>query len=98
MSDVVISSNQSLKVNRAISSATTVNANCYAIVNYKVTSAVPAISMGSVAAGFGGVLQMFFGPGQTVPASFASIVGTHNNSDINGTYSIFNGVEFVNSP
>jgi len=98
MSDIVIASNQSLKVNRAIGSTTTVNANAYAVINYKVTLAVPNVSMGSVAAGFGGIVQMFFGAGQTIPTTFTSIVGTHSNQDIIGTYTIFNGVEFINSP
>jgi hypothetical protein len=92
------STNTTLKVNRPITGATTVAANCYAVVNYKVTAAVPVIGMGSVAAGFGGIVQMYFGPAQSIPASFSAVVGTHSNSNIDGTYTLFNGVEFANTP
>jgi hypothetical protein len=83
---------QSMKVNRAITGATTVNANCYAVVSYTCTS-LGATSNGVSATT---TAQMYFGPGQTIPATF-----TANNyyfaGALTATYSLYSGVEFINS-
>ncbi len=98
MSDVVISSNTSLKVNRAISGATTVNANCYAVVEY--------YSSGYVQNGGGGattpiIATRHFGPLQAVPLNFTIEL----DPDVNNAgpiaelrYVLLSGVEFINSP
>lgn len=94
MSGAVISSNISMKVNRAISGATTVSANCYAIVTYYVSS-------NNVLAGSAlqpaTVIDRYFGPGQSIPATF--VVGGVSGSSIwDSTYTVLSGVEFINSP
>lgn len=97
MSDVVIASNTSLKVNRAISGATTVNANCYAIVTYLFTGYSVTINAQNTPPSSS--ITRHFGPLQSIPLTF-----TVNNfsfgSDGNGvcTYTLQSGVEFINSP
>mgnify|MGYP007023483655 CR=1 FL=1 len=97
MSDVVIASNQSLKVNRAISGATTVSANCYAIVTYLFSGYTPTVNAQNTPPST--AINRYFGPSQAIPSSF-----TANNfsfgSDGYGvcTYSLQSGVEFINSP
>jgi len=92
MSGAVISSNISTKVNRAISGATTVNANCYAVVTYNPDSSTVN---GSAAAG-PGLCNVYFGPGQAVPATITTILS--GSPTINCTFNLFRGVEFINSP
>ena len=101
MSQAVISNNQSIKVNRAISGATTVNANCYAIVNYQKT----AVTIGATVSGFeysaglSDITTRYFGPGQTIPASFNSSITAYSGSaNLVVAYAIMGGVEFINSP
>jgi len=99
MSASVISSNVGLKVNRAIGGATTVNANCYAIVNYQSVGYV----QGYIVVGFAEptVITRYFGPAQAVPAIF-SVFNDPDLSNVGGVaelrFSIFGGVEFINSP
>jgi Flp pilus assembly protein TadG len=90
MSDVVIASNTSLKVNRAISGATTVNANCYAVVTYNPNSS----AVNSSAAAGPGLCNVYFGPGQTIPSTITTTVSSGTDT----TFSLFRGVEFINSP
>lgn len=92
MSDVVIASNITTKVNRAISGATTVNANCYAVVTYNPNSS--GVN-GSAAAG-PGLSIVYFGPGQSIPATITTVVS--GSPTVNATYSLLSGVEFINSP
>lgn len=99
MSQAVIASNSSLKVNRAISGATTVNANCYAVVSYTVSQVVPP---GGFNYNGGGPdpFTRYFGPGQSVPSSFGSVVAGNGNPELTvyAYYGISSGVEFINSP
>jgi len=97
MSDVVIASNISLKVNRAIGGATTVNANCYAIVTYLFTSY--SIVINSQNTPPSSSITRYFGPAQSIPASF-TVNNFNFGSDGNGvcTFTLQSGVEFINSP
>jgi hypothetical protein len=98
MSGAVISSNITTKVNGAISAAHTVSANCYAIVTYRCTS-VPALSIGSVAAGINPFVVLYFGPGQSVPANYNNqIAAFHNTGTLLANYVLVSGIEFINSP
>jgi hypothetical protein len=95
--------NTTLKVNRAITGATTVNANCYAVVTYNVTS-ISAFSANAVTgATSNGIppVSRYFGPSQSIPATFTSLVARFNGATqetANYTYSLQSGVEFINSP
>lgn len=95
MSDVVIASNVSLKVNRAISGATTVNANCYAIVSYQYSN-------GNSGSGpdllFEGTVQRYFGPGQSIPSTITISWWNGGTAIVPIYYIIASGVEFINSP
>lgn len=86
-----------LKVNRAISGATTVAATGYAVVDY-ILSNTNLIGGASRAAGYVPVLTRYFGPSQSIPASFTGHVGDADSSALLGTYSLLSGVEFINSP
>jgi hypothetical protein len=90
----VISSNVSTKVNRVITGATTVNANCYAIVTYQATSASGSSSGASVPP-----INVYFGPAASIPAtpSYGVFVGAGGTVHT-ATYAIVSGVEFINSP
>ena len=101
MSDVVIASNTSLKVSRAISGATTVAANCYAVVNYQKTG----IDYGSTSAQDYGsqnpdIIVRYFGPGQSVPATFTSTSARNPDPGffVTAHFALMSGVEFINSP
>lgn len=87
-----LSNNTTLKVNRAISGATTVNANCYAVVTYNPNSS--AVN-GSAAAG-PGISNVYFGPGQSIPATITTVVS--GSPTITTTYTLLSGVEFMNTP
>jgi len=100
MSDVVIASNVSLKVNRAISGATTVNANCYAIVEYYNSGYIQGSSINQVLF-VPTIHTRHFGPGQSVPSAFS----IQCDPDLNNAgpvaevrYALLSGVEFINSP
>lgn len=102
MGQAVISSNTSLKVNRAISAATTVNANCYAVITYQKTGVLLGSSGGGLEYGSlnNDVVTRYFGPSQSIPATFTT---TNARTDaptffVQGTYTIMSGVEFINSP
>ena len=89
--------NSTLKVNRAITGATTVASNGYAIVSYRCTSYV--INTGSVAAIWQPLVERHFGPSQSIPASFTSGSATITSTNqATLTYSLESGVEFVNTP
>jgi len=100
MSDVVIASNITTKVNRAISGATTVNANCYAIVEY-YNSGYLQNNSGTNVAYVPTIHTRHFGPLATVPLNFT----IQCDPDLNNAgavaevrYVMLSGVEFINSP
>lgn len=96
--------NIGMKVNRAITGATTVNANAYAMVTY--LPAPLSISGGS-SSGTVGVapspMTRYFGPGQSIPSTFdmTCIIGWATTTTITGTaimrYSLQSGVELINT-
>lgn len=97
MGQATFANNTTMKVNRAIGGATTVNANCYAVVSYVCTSTPnnPFTSnMYSVTAS----IQQYYGPGQSIPASISACTASSNTSNYFSTYTLTGGVEFVNSP
>ena len=87
----------SLKVNRVISGATTVNANCYAIVSYNV-SATPTPSTAGMVFSPQPSISVYFGPGASIPASYSLIGMSTSAGTQNSTYTLVSGVEFINSP
>lgn len=101
------SSNTTLKANRAITGATIVAANGYAIVDYALTSSSAIGNLVSFV-GSGGqsaIVQRYFGPGQSIPASFTDdfiagflMDGSGNAVFSTGTFSLRSGVEFINTP
>ena len=95
-----LSANTTLKVNRAISGADTVSSNAYAIVTYVLTSVSGTLSNQSGVGGSSDITR-YFGPGQSIPASFVAqipVVSSSASSSISGTYSLQSGVEFINTP
>lgn len=91
-------SNVTMKVNRAISGATTVGAGCYAVVTYRVT-AFQAISIGSVAAGLQSFITNYYGPGQTIPANYNGQISVkYDAGTLTADYTLVSGVEFINTP
>ncbi len=96
MSAAVIASNVTTKVNRAITGATTVNANCYAVVSYRVSTSTPTLGPDSLASG--GLDTIFFGPGQSIPNTYQSFVGGPGTNTALQTHLLISGVEFINSP
>jgi hypothetical protein len=103
----VAASSSSIKVNRAISGATTVTANCYAEVSYLCGAAMVGSTIGST--GFSGIgsnpqgqlINRKFGPGQSIPATFTSsflyVDGGSGSNSGTLTYTLVSGVEFINS-
>lgn len=87
----------SMKVNRSIGGATSVSANCYAIVDYLISPGASSYSGAWGGAGSPGIVQRIFGPGQSIPASFNFTIGL--STGITATYSasIQSGVEFINT-
>lgn len=98
------SGNTTLKVNRTITGATTVNANCYAIITY-----VPTSTNFSVANTSNDIklsddsLTRYFGPADSIPGTFTTTgmslkfsAGTIHSYLI--TWTLLSGVEFINTP
>lgn len=94
MSDVVIASNISLKVNRAISGVTTVAANCYAIVTYGPNSSAPSTNISTAP---NAPITRYFGPAQSIPLTFTT-TAYDNATASTLTWGLLSGVEFINSP
>lgn len=94
MSDVVIASNTSLKVNRAITGATTVALNSYAIVTYGPNSSAPSINISTAP---NAPITRYFGPSQSIPATFTT-TAYDNATSSTLTWGLLSGVEFINSP
>ena len=94
--------NIGMKVNRAITGATTVNANAYAMVTYNATA------IGTGGANVNAILSVapavtrYFGPGQSIPSTFTSPAYTSTNGAgaytvSNITYTLQSGVEIINT-
>lgn len=84
-----LASNKTLKINRAISTSTTVNSDCYAKVDYRYTG-----SAGTIAGAIGLPVTLIFGPSQSIPSTITVVMGGVGNV----TFGIQGGVEFINSP
>jgi hypothetical protein len=98
--------NIGLKVNRAITGATTVNANATAIVTYlsgvhNVINTLGVSTRLEPAPPQGRVVVRVFGPGQSVPASFTGSFKYDNDTTAFATgtvtYSLLSGVELINT-
>ncbi len=96
MSGAVISSNTSLKFNRAISGSTTVNSNCFAVVNY-IYSGMTAVT-GSNEPNVQPIITRTFGAGQNIPSTLVTAVHSGNGDEFNVTWAISSGFELINSP
>ena len=100
--------NIGMKVNRAITGATTVNANAYAMVTYSA-GAFPALGTPPVSSAYvgigsnqqGNVITRYFGPSQSIPASFttqwAYFDGGPSRITSTITWSLLSGVELINT-
>lgn len=90
--------NIGMKVNRAISGATTVTANAYAMVTYL---AGPDSDTFNAGAPQGEMSTRYFGPGQSIPASFTSQYRCANSAGSVAlhtiTWSLQSGVELINT-
>lgn len=98
--------NIGLKVNRAITAATTVTANAYAMVTYTPSLTVPNLSGTGIDQTYGlspMPILRFFGPSQSIPASFTTTlpVGTDmtsgNTTSTTITWTLLSGVELINT-
>lgn len=94
MGMAVISSNTSLKVNRAITGATTVNTNCYAVVTYAPNVSAPSVNISTAP---NAPITRYFGASQSIPATFTT-VAYDNATSSTLTWGLLSGVEFINSP
>jgi hypothetical protein len=83
------SQGSTLKVNRAISAATTVNTNCYAVVTFRrfIPAAWDALHHTFVGSGFIIFLTRRYGPGQNIPTGLSFNGGEY--------YPLYGGVEFI---
>jgi hypothetical protein len=94
------SNNVTQRVNRAITTATTVNPNSYAIVTYQVTAfqSTPGVNIDDF--GFIPPINRYFGPGQSIPTAFSQLAIVRHNPQVvmTMTYSLQSGVEFTNTP
>lgn len=96
--------NIGMKVSRAISGATTVAANAYAMVTYIPSNT--SISPSSPIETSFQPMTRHFGPGQPIPSSF-TVIGGRRYTDVGGvptiattmtiTYSLQSGVELINT-
>jgi len=88
--------NIGMKVNRAITGATTVNSNAYAIVDYRITGI--SIVSGSQRFTEDRFITRYFGPGQSIPATIVVNNVTSTAGDVgNVTYTLQSGVEIINT-
>lgn len=91
------SPNVTLKFNRAITGATTVNANCYAEVTYIYSS--QTLTLGTSRGNFPILFQRSFGAGQAIPASISiASMGTANGDQATVVYTLASGYELINTP
>jgi hypothetical protein len=105
--------NIGMKVNRAITGATTVNANAYAMVTYQCNSTSwtsgpsgPQTSGNNISTDIsseptGQIQTRYFGPAQAIPASFtvtrSVIISGPSKSSYTVTWALVSGVELVNT-
>jgi hypothetical protein len=94
--------NTTLKVNRAISGATTVNANCYAEVTYSPSAYGSNPAPANTYAAALPPITKIYGPGQSITLTFTSVIalswiGFGPAQTTTVTYSLQSGVEFINS-
>lgn len=103
--------NIGMKVNRAITGATTVNANAYAMVTYSCNADPTGGILVNEQTTYmnsspqGQVITRYFGPAQSIPATFTTAVryspGGNVNSEVftsrNKTWTLLSGVELVNT-
>lgn len=97
--------NTGMKVNRAITGATTVTANSYAVVTYVRTNQVLSLSLS--ADGYfsrdDAAITRSFGPGQSIPASFTVAGQTYIRgsgsleNSVTSTYTLQSGYEIINT-
>ena len=81
-----------MTVNRAITGATTVNASSYATVTY-LAATINFIGGTASIEGFSSSVTRYFGPGQSIPASFSVVAA----GQYTVTFNLVSGVEFSNS-
>lgn len=93
MSQAVIAADVGYKVNRVISSSTTVNSNCYAVVSYSYSSTTVTIG---AAYNKQQLFNKYFGPGQSIPSTITISYAEGSDYGTN-TFSLSSGVEFINS-
>lgn len=93
--------NIGLKVNRAITGATTVNTNSYAIVSYQGAGGSASGSGFQGAGGGPGIVTRYFGPGQSIPNTFSDVVAYYSTTTsviaVSATFTLLGGVEFSNT-
>lgn len=99
MADIVIASNTSIKVSRAISGAATIASNAYAIITYTKTSITTLTGSGGVEYGSlnPDTINRYFGPSTVVPNTFSQTV-VYGSANVTVVYTLLSGVEFINSP
>jgi hypothetical protein len=94
--------NVGMKINRAITGATTVNANCYAMVTYYLSAIPTNTSLANLDYALPPITRVF-GAGQSIPSSisvptYARWDGAGNPFPIlNFTFSLQGGVELINT-
>lgn len=94
--------NISMRVNRAITGATTVTANACAFVTYQYSFASSTNSGADSAYSYPSVIHRTFGPGQAIPSSITTQVGdVIGNGSPKGTcsvtYNLVSGFELINT-
>ena len=91
--------NIGMKVNRAISGATTVSANSYAKVDYVCGASPAGLQFGSTPQGK--VITRVFGPGQSIPLTFTTqsqhIFSPGGDTLVVNTWTLLSGVEIINT-
>lgn len=97
-----MASKSGMRVSRAITGATTVNANCYAEVTYTASVAIISGSTSGVLSHTPTLQTRVFGPSQSVPSSFTQDLIWQVSSGVAAgtlrvTWSLSSGVEFINS-
>jgi len=90
-----------MKVNRAITGATTVNTDAVVFATYS-SGSFGGLGFGDNSGGLGGmqgqVTNRVFGPGQSVPATFTTVANGANGFDAyTVTWTLISGVELINT-
>lgn len=87
--------NIGMKVNRAITGATTVTANAVAVVSYQGGQVGGASTTMSGLQGT--TVLRVFGPGQSIPASYTGTFKDGNGQVHSVTFSLLGGFELINT-